>query len=137
MSNQMTINNSFFNKLELVGDELVELVEDELVGLASTAVDLSPVDTGAYVTSFSFVRKGSGGGRSRTSNNKPTGQSISAMRDQGFSQLMSDIKTLDIKSTDGAVLKNRSPHSNDVEDGGPNWRRSGYGVFRQLRAMYG
>ena len=137
MSNQMTINNSFFAGLDLMKETLEDGIKDELTDLAAEYVAISPVDTGAYVTSGSFVPKGSGGGRRRSSDNKPTGQNKQEMRDIAFSQLMSDLAKMDLTDLSGVTLRNRSPHSNNVEDGGPNWRSSGKGVFRKLRKRYG
>lgn len=133
MSNQMTINTSFFDKLESLEDQVEEKLEDIMQNLASLAVSYSPVDTGAYVTSFSLVPNNGGGGRSRRSDNKPTGQNEQVMRDQGYSQMMEDLARISLRETTSITIRNRSPHANSVEDGGPNWRRSGYGVFRKLR----
>src|SRR6056297_2354580 len=55
------------------------------------------VDTGAYVTSFSLVRAGAGGGRSRTSKNKPRNQNPSQKKEEGYSQLRSDIQALNLE----------------------------------------
>lgn len=137
MAKQTTLNSSFFTKLDLLQEDLEDYVEERLIEVAESAVNLSPVDTGAYVTSFSIMGNSSSGGRSRTSNNKPKNQDPNTMREEAFSQLHSDIKSMDLLEQTNFKVTNRSPHANDVEDGGPNWRRSGYGVFRQLRNLYG
>lgn len=137
MSKQVTINQSFYGKLEKLEEMAEEVIQDKLMAIAETAVAISPVDTGAYITSFSFVPAGSGGGRMRTSNNKPTGQSREGMQDEAMGGLISDIMSLDLKATPKVTLKNRSPHATDVENGGPTWRKSGYGVFRQVINIHG
>ena len=73
-------------------------VKDQLIEIAQTAVNLSPVDTGAYVTSFSFLL-GAGRPRGKSSDNKPKGQNAQAMRQEGLSNLMSDINKIDLKNT--------------------------------------
>jgi len=99
------------------------------------------VDTGAYVTSFSIGPAGFGGGRMKTSDNKPTNQNPDAMKQEGYSLLLSDIQGMNIKDMieSGNVrftLRNRSPHARDVEDG-DNWSSSGYHVFTKVRRKFG
>lgn len=143
MSKQVTINQSFYGKLEKLEEMAEEVIQDKLMDIAETAVNLSErtVDTGAYITSFSFVPAGSSAGRMRTSNNKPTGQSPQAMGDEALGGLISDIKSIDLKATPRVTLRNRSPHAREVEDGKevPNsrWRKSGYGIFRSIRSIHG
>ena len=132
MANQITINKSFFDKLgrleELVGDT----VEDKLVSIGSYAVQISPVDTAAYIESFSIVPKGSGGGRSRTSRGrrKLSTPEKQGAKDEAKSQLIADISSIkeSIVENGGAILRNRSPHSNIVEDK--------YDVFRRTRGRF-
>jgi len=130
---QLTINKSFFAKLEALEQEAEDAVKDTMTNLAALAVSYSPVDTGAYVTSFSIVPSGSGGGRMRSSKDKPRGQDLQAMRDQGYQQMIQDLNRIDMKTVKSLTLRNRSPHAKDVEDGGVGWRRDGYHVFRKLR----
>ena len=117
-------------------------VEERLKDISEYAVSISPVDTGAYVTSFSIGQAGFGGGRSRTSENKPKKQNPEAMRQEGLSQLYSDIAGLPIEQdlADGNAkftLRNRAPHANDVENG-TNWRRTdGYYVFTKVKRKFG
>ena len=141
MSIQATMD-SFKNKLE---DRVASEVEEQFDRIASYAVYVAvpdqSIDTGAYVTSFSIGRAGFGGGRSRSSKNKPKNQNPQAMKDQAYSQLIGDIDRIDFKtmleSGDARfTLRNRSPHARDVEDG-TNWRRSGYHVFAKIRNQFG
>ena len=113
--------DSIRNKVE---DKSGELIKEKFEGLADltiyTAVLDKAIDTGAYVTSFSIGPAGFGGGRSRTSNNKPRHQDPVAMKATARSQLQSDINAIDFKgllSTGKfrATLRNRAPHSDVVE----------------------
>ena len=99
------------------------------------------VDTGAYVTSFSIGRAGFGGGRMKTSDNKPTNQNPEAMKQEGYNLLLSDIQGMNIKQMVESgdmrfTLRNRSPHAREVEDG-KNWSSSGYDVFAKIRSKFG
>jgi len=141
MSIQATMN-AFKDKIEnRVADE-VEQKFDEIASYAVyVAVPDQSIDTGAYVTSFSIGKAGFGGGRSRSSDNKPKNQNPQAMKDQAYSQLIGDIDRIDFKTTLESgdarfTLRNRSPHARDVEDG-TNWRRSGYHVFAKIRNQFG
>ncbi len=108
-------------------------IEEELKGLftdiAEFAVMRSPVDTGAYVTSFS-IKHGYSSGRGRTSKNKPRQQSPQAKRQEGLSQLLADIETLKPLENDRVVLSNGSPHADKVE------YKHGYAVFSQVKDRF-
>jgi hypothetical protein len=134
--------NAFKDKIEnRVADE-VEQKFDEIASYAVyVAVPDQSIDTGAYVTSFSIGPAGFGGGRSRSSDNKPKNQNPQAMKDQAYSQLIGDIDRIDFKTMLESgdprfTLKNRAPHARDVEDGA-NWKRSGYHVFAKIRNQFG
>jgi hypothetical protein len=140
MSIQATMN-AFKDKIEnRVADE-VEQKFDEIASYAVyVAVPDQSIDTGAYVTSFSIGKAGFGGGRSRSSKNKPKNQNPQAMKDQAYSQLISDIDRIDFKAmleSDNTkfTIRNRAPHARDVEDGA-NWKRSGYHVFTKIRSEF-
>lgn len=141
MSIQATMN-AFKDKIEnRVADE-VEQKFDEIASYAVyVAVPDQSIDTGAYVTSFSIGPAGFGGGRGRSSDNKPKNQNPQAMKDQAYSQLIGDIDRIDFKTMLESgdprfTLKNRAPHARDVEDGA-NWKRSGYHVFAKIRNQFG
>ena len=125
-------------KLQSEIDEAVEIaVKDSLHDIAQTAVSLSPVDTGAYVNSFSFS-VGAGLSRGLSSDDKPKGKDPTSERQSSLSNLVSDInKITDLNSRSTITLRNASPHATDVENGGPNWRRAGYKVFAKIRDIYG
>jgi len=124
-----------------ISDLAEEKIEERLEDLADYATRISPVDTGAYVTSFSIKRAGAGGGRSRSSENKPRNQNPETKKQEAYGQLLTDIQALNISDMieNGNVritLRNRSPHARDVEDGA-NWRSSGYHVFARIRRKFG
>ena len=133
------INASFDKKVKSLGDQVLVGFKDQLTDIARTAVELSPVDTGAYVTSFSYT-VGSGRPRGKSSANKPKQQDKQSKRDEGFNNLMQDIARGDsngkLGGSEEVQLRNRSPHAEDVETG-ENWKRQGYFVFAQIRNIYG
>ena len=136
MKQSIKTNSSFYKKMDILDEYVEEYVSDQLVDIAQTAVNLSPVDTGAYVTSFSYS-VGAGRPRGKSSDNRPKKQNPQSMRQEGLSNLMSDINKVDLKNTTRITLRNSSPHARDVEEG-TNWRRtSGYKVFAQIRNIYG
>jgi hypothetical protein len=138
MAKQVTLQ-PFKEQLERIA---AQQVENRLEDIAQYAVNISPVDTGAYVESFSIGRAGSGGGRSRTSHGKPKNQNPEAKKQQALGQLNADIAALPIEQMleDGNArftLRNRAPHANTVEDGS-SWKRTdGYYVFTKIRRKFG
>ena len=138
-----SIQDTFKKIKDDIADLTEQRVEERLEELALYAVTISPVDTGAYVTSFSIGPAGFGGGRRRTSDNKPRNQNPEAVKQEAFSQLSSDIKGLDISEMvkSGRVqftLRNRSPHAYAVENGGVNWSvTQPYHVFQKIRSKFG
>ena len=137
----MSVQATFSKLKGRLNDLAEEKIEERLEDLADYATRISPVDTGAYVTSFSIKRAGQGGGRSRSSENKPRNQNPEAKRAEAYGQLITDIQALNISDMleQGNVritLRNRSPHARDVEDGA-NWRSSGYHVFQRIRNKFG
>jgi hypothetical protein len=138
--------NAFRDEIEAV---VAEKLEDKLSDISYYATHdaLSGggrgtgVDTGAYVTSFSIGRAGFSGGRMKTSDNKPTNQNPDAMKQGGYSLLLSDIQGMNIKEMVESgntkfTLRNRSTHARDVEDG-QNWSSDGYHVFAKIRSKFG
>lgn len=111
--------------LKRVERQLTEVRDVFLENLAEKAVEISPVDTGAYVTSHTITTV-SGGGRSRTSHNKPKDQDPEAKRNEAFDQLLGDIASLPEEATK-VYFTNRSPHAKYVEED------HGYGVFSVVR----
>ena len=137
----MSVQATFSRLKGRLNDLAEEAIEERLEDLADYATRISPVDTGAYVTSFSIKRSNVGGGRRRTSENKPRNQNPEAKKQEAYGQLLTDIEALNISDMleQGNVrisLRNRSPHARDVEDGA-NWRSSGYHVFQRIRNKFG
>ena len=136
MESKFTVNSSFQKKIDDIQIKVLGGVKEKLEDIAQTAVNLSPVDTGAYVTSFSYT-VGAGRPRGKDSANLPTGASDQGKKQEGYDNLLQDItkikKTEDLNSIQ---LRNGSPHADDVEYG-EEWRRDGYFVFAKLRDIYG
>jgi hypothetical protein len=113
--------NVIREKIEVASEDLLKGRFEGLADLAIyRAVPDKAIDTGAYVTSFSIGPAGFGGGRSRSSKNKPKHQDPSAMKSQSRGQLQSDIEALDFtgllaSGSIRATLRNRAPHANVVE----------------------
>jgi hypothetical protein len=70
MRTELKVMPSLQRKIDDLKALAEQQVERKLVDIAQTAVNLSPVDTGAYVTSFSFS-VGAGRPRGKSSKNKP------------------------------------------------------------------
>ena len=105
-------------------------VKERLYDIAGSLVGLSPVWSGAYVTSHSFVPKGSGAGRMRISKEDMGPVDKASARSTGFEQLVSDINAIDFVKSGGGVFRNRSPHARAVEDGGTKYAPQGWHVYR-------
>lgn len=125
------------DKIEVV---TAEQVEERLEYVANYAVAVSPVDTGAYVESFSLGRSGFSGGRMKKSDARAKSVNPEATRQVARNNLYQDIQGLDIKQmleTGNAkfTLRNRAPHARDVENG-ENWDKDGYHVFRKIRSKF-
>ena len=136
MSSTFTVNASFHKKIKDLEVEVLGGVKGRLEDIARTAVDLSPVDTGAYVTSFSYT-VGGGRPRGKDSSNLPTGANVQGKQQEGYDDLMQDLtRVKSLEDLDNIQLRNGSPHADDVEYG-EEWRSSGYFVFAKLRDMYG
>lgn len=136
MKQRIKVNPSLFKRIDKLEEVVEEVLEAELISIANSAVAFSPVDTGAYVTSFSFST-GAGRPRGKSSNNRPKRQNPQAMKQEGLLNLVSDINKLDLLNTTSVTLRNGSPHATDVEDG-THWKRTaGYKVFAKIRNIYG
>ncbi len=126
---KVRVNPSLLKKMELLEQTAEERVKDKLTDIAQFATSRSPVDTGAYVTSFSMKHSYSSG-RSRTSRGLPRRQNPQDKRQEGLSQLSADISTLEPLGDNLVVLSNGSPHANDVE------YKYGYAVFAQVKDRF-
>ena len=101
---------------------------------------ISPVYSGAYVESFSIKARGEGGGRSRSSDARDAKErSPDPDRHKmiALDQLYSDITALGTDKIDGFVLRNRSPHVREVENGSIENNVPAHKVFERVRRKFG
>lgn len=125
------IGNTFDQKIALLEQKAEDAVKDKLIAIGQTAVTNSPVDTGAYVTSFSYA-VGAGRPRGKSSKNRPRGQNPQAMRQEGLNNLVKDINRIpNLLDTTAITLRNASPHATAVE------YKHGYAVFAKVRNIHG
>jgi len=136
MRTELKVMPSLQKKIDGLKALAEQQVERKLVDMAQTAVDLSPVDTGAYVTSFSFST-GAGRPRGKSSKGKPRANPQAA-RSEGLSNLIKDLERIpSLLDTTSIVLRNNSPHAVAVEYGGRGWKTPPYFVFTKLRNIHG
>jgi hypothetical protein len=145
MAKQVTLKATKDRIAKVAADE----VEDRLRHIASYAVTVSPVDTGAYVESFSLLRAGSGGGRSKSSDARANGvkkgtggANPESFRDVARQNLSGDIEALNVEEmiqseNPRVTLRNRAPHAKSVEDGTDWQHHDGYYVFTKIRNRFG
>lgn len=112
-------------------------VKQKLAEIGDYATRISPVWSGAYVKSFSFVPFGSGSGRMRTSKLEDDNR---AMEDQivreAQNNLRADLNKIDLTEVNGVVLRNRSPHARAVESGPTPRSPTGYAVFAKVKDRF-
>lgn len=117
MSIQATINIS--SELDSAGKDLdaqaKEVLQDVMERMARDVTRLSPVQTGAYVTSHSFQTNTSSRGRRKTSAGKPIAPNKDEKREEGYRLLLQDIDTLDLNGLTKITLRNDSTHAQSVE----------------------
>ena len=113
--------NSLSVKLKEAREEAEAAMLDKVRQVGTDAVQASPVDTGAFVESWSILPKGHGGGRSKSSKTparRAVSGKLSAGQKQAIKQkhitqaLLQDINTHGetIIARGGAVVRNRAPH---------------------------
>lgn len=122
-------------------DKRVEIgVKDALEDIAEFTISSSipTVDTGAYITSFSFS-VGAGRPRGKSSENRPKKADPQAMASEGLNNLLSDINSIqDFNYKDNIILRNNAPHALAVEHGGANWKyKQPYNIFTGVKDRYG
>lgn len=115
MAKQITINQSFYQKMDKLENQVREKVWSKGEEVVSYAASISPVQTGAFVESFSVVPRGAGGGRSRTSNNKPILADKAGKKQEEAARLRAEVRAIDPLEQNGFTLRNRAPHANVVE----------------------
>ena len=135
---QVTVSPRLTKKSKRVTQFAQELLVRKIERAIDTLDDNSvvPVDTGAYVTSFSFST-GAGRPRGKSSKGKPR-TNPQAARSEGLSNLIKDLERIpSLLDTTSIVLRNNSPHAVAVEYGGRGWKTSPYFVFTKLRNIHG
>ena len=130
--------SSYDKKMDMLEERLAEEIGNKLDNLAADATTVSgrstyPLDTGAYVNSFSMTKNSEGAKRSVSSEGLSTG---SLSQSQGYEKLKSDIANIatvqNLRNIRQINLINAAPHALDVERG-ENWRSPGYMVFATLQ----
>lgn len=115
MAKQITINQSFYKKMDQLENQVKEKVWTKGEEVVSYAATISPVQTGAFVESFSVVPRGSGGGRSRSSHNRPIVADKAGKKQEEAARLRAEVRAIDPLEESGFTLRNRAPHANAVE----------------------
>lgn len=121
------INQSFYRKIDAISEQIEDEVGQKIFAIARTAVLASPVDTGAFVNSWS-VKDNLGGGRRKSSRGKPRGVSEQPQKLDSLRNLANDVNIVSSKSSLGGArrrgitipageyyLINRAPHAQKVE----------------------
>lgn len=129
----MSVKPSLEAKLKGLEEEMEQKVRFQLRGVASDLVSYSPVWSGAYVSSHSFVPKGSGAGRRRVSKVENGPVNKQQARQDALQQLYADIERVDV--FEGGVFRNRAKHALGVENGQPPARKR-YSVYRNTAAKW-
>jgi len=134
MSTQVTINRSFYDKLSKIDELVGDAVEEKIVSLAQYGIQISPVDTGTWVESFSIRPRGSGGGRTTFGRRDgklslPPGAKQS-LKEQSKRRVANDVAILkdQIVERGGAVIINRSEEAQSVE--------REFAVFARMKAKF-
>jgi flagellar motility protein MotE (MotC chaperone) len=123
----LKVYSSLDNKIKRLEDLVEEEVKDRLEYIANYATIVSPVDTGAYINSFSFL-VGAGRPRGKSSNSRPEANREAAIN-EARGNLYADISKLDLSQMDSVTLRNGAPHAEAVE--------KKYSVFTKVRNKFG
>ena len=127
------IGVSFTQAIRKVEQDLEDVRNEFLKGMAREVVLPSPVDTGTYVMSHNIGDRSAAG--QFTGNIRyigPPGQDKGAMQQEALSKLYAQVDALPPTQT-VVSLSNNSAHANIVENGGANWRRSPYKIYEVAR----
>jgi|TARA_R110000851_G_scaffold147401_1_gene287279 hypothetical protein len=109
---QVTVAKSFFKKIDLLKEKAEQEIKNKASDIVSDAVDLSPVDTGAFVESWQINPRGERTSRSRSSANRPKlpEGSKQAKREEEKSRLLGRVESFDLEQLSGFTVTNRAPH---------------------------
>ena len=125
------VNKSFHNKIDMLEESIDDLFRETLEEVAVTATSMSPVSTGAFVTSFSYI-VGAGRPRGKSSEGRPRVGELGkdTMREEGYQNLTSDISRIDFEKMSGSLtLSNGAPHAGIVD--------FNYNISGVLENLYG
>jgi hypothetical protein len=109
---QVTVGKSFFKKMDAVTAKMGEVVKDRAIEIISDAVNLSPVDTGAFVESWQVNPRGDRTAFARSATGRPSlpASAKQAKREQEKTRLVGRIESFDTTKLDGFTITNRAPH---------------------------
>lgn len=97
----VSISPALNKKIRAIDEMAEDAIERKLLQIAQDIVRLSPVDTGAFVNSWSF-KDNPMGGRRKSSKGKPRQQLASSQRGKSLNNLVNDIITaVELGSTRG------------------------------------
>lgn len=133
---QIQVQPSLGQKLKQVERLAEESVKTKLEDIAeyATRKSMDSVDTGAYITSFSF-NVGRGRPRGKSSLNRPRKQNQDQKRQEGLALLQEDIaKIPDFKKVEKIELRNGAPHADYVESG--NGKSRGHAIFAKIKSEF-
>ena len=116
---RITVSKDLLNKFDKLEEIAGDKLEEKLSSIAKFGIQISPVDTGAYVESFAIYPRGSRQSRSRKSDDRRK-LLISEKQDKKEKEkarigAASESIKDDILSSGGAVISNQAPHASDVE----------------------
>ncbi len=125
---KIKVSPALKKKLAEIEEMLEDAVERRMTDVARTVVLASPVDTGAFVNSWSF-KDNLGGGRSKSSRGKPRNQPDQPNKLAALNNLAKDINVALSGDSKRGYRKvgieipvgeyyflNRAPHAQKVED---------------------
>lgn len=122
----------FLGQLKELEDKLDKFQGEILKEIADHLVTSSPDDTGAYILSHSIGRSGAVG-RRLSSDNRVSAPNTH--REEARAHLYAQLQTIP-PTTTRVWVGNNAPHALAVENGGVNWRRSGYFVYSTMTANF-
>ena len=135
---QVTVGKSFFNKINYITAKVGDVVKDKATEVITEAVNLSPVDTGAFVESWQINPRGDRTALARSAAGRPSlpAGAKQAKREQEKARLIGRIESFDTEKLDGFTLTNRAPHIPLIELNNrikPESKPSG--IFKEIRAI--
>lgn len=116
MKSSFKVNSSFYKKVKGLEVEVLGGVKERLEDIAVYTTSISPVQTGAYVTSFSYT-VGAGRPRGKNPDNLTKGADRETEIAKGLANLMDDIaRVKSIDDLDVIQLRNNSRYVEEVEN---------------------